>query len=191
MKTPLLLAALFAAASPALAQPATDATAAVLEQARAAIAQSRCPSAAAREAAPPVRIVDATVRQASYHRIAIEGCGLRALRNWVFILQQDGARRVMQTLPGSTVADPLLQQDALRAARMSAQASAPGCQQIVAVTGDFDGPDAEPGVPRRTRPWTETWIMNACGTRYSVPMLFTPTATGTSFTARQAARLPG
>ena len=193
MRTTLFAMALFGAAAPALAQPGPDpaAAAAVMERARARIAASPCPTAAARPAAPPTPIVDATVRTASYHRILIEGCGQRAQRNWVFMVLNDGRRSVLEMLPGNSVADPVLQQDAMRAARLAAQAAVPGCQQVLPLSGEFDGPDAEPGVARRTRPWTETWIMEACGIRLGVPMLFTPTATGTSFTARQPVRRPG
>ena len=190
MKKALPVLALLGCAAPALAQPAPDHAAAVLERARAAIAASPCPAATARPAAPPVRMVDATVREASYHRMAIEGCGRRMQRNWVLVVTNTGVRRTIETLAGTTVTDPVLQSDALRAARMAAQAAAPGCPLPMPVAGDVDGPDPEAAAPRRTRPWTETWIMQACGMRLAVPMLFTPTAQGTSYTARRAVPQP-
>jgi len=172
----------------ALAQNPNDAAAAALESARATIAQDNCPSATARPAAPPVQLSDNTVREASYHRILIEGCGRSMQRNFLSLVMLDGSRQMMETLPGTTTTDPVLQRDALRAALMAAQAAAPECRQIRPVAAHMDTPDPDAGASRRTQPWTETWIMNACGAMLAVPMLFTPTGQGTTFTARSNVR---
>jgi len=180
--------ALLCCASPAGAQPAPDPAAAVMERVRAGIAASRCPTATARPAAPPTTLSDATVREATVHRILIDGCGQRLQRNFLALVLPDGTRRLAEMLPGSTLTDPVLQRDAMQAARMGAQAAAPNCQQIAPRGAEFDGPDAEPNAPRRTRPWTETWVFEACGALLGVPMLFTPTDRGTSYTAQAGVR---
>jgi hypothetical protein len=182
MLTRLLGALALLAAAPALAQPA-DPAAEVMARVRAAIAGSQCPSATARPAAPPSRLADNTVREASFHRILVEGCGQRSQRNYLALVMLDGTRRVEEYLPGTTMTDPLLQRDALRAATMAASAAAQGCRQVQPRAANFDGPDSEPNAPRRTRPWAELWIFEACGALLGVPMRFNPTDRGTGFTA--------
>ena len=173
----------------AFAQPLPpDAASAALQQARSFIASSRCPAATARPDAPPSVMRDSTVREASYHRILIEGCGQRMLRNYLATILLDGTRRINELLPGSTVTDPVLQRDAMQAATASASATARNCQQITARDSRFDGQDSEATAPRRTRPWAEIWLMDACGTMLTVPMRFTPTDRGTTFTASAATR---
>ncbi len=191
MKTALCTTlALVVAGSTAFAQPAPapDPAAAALQQARSFIAASRCPSATARPAAPPTAMRDNTVREATYHRILIDGCGQQTQRNYLAIILLDGTRRINELLPGSTVTDPVLQRDAMQAATASANATVRNCQQIVPRDSRFDGQDTEPTASRRTRPWAEIWLMDACGTMLTVPMRFTPTDRGTSFTAGAATR---
>lgn len=181
------LTALLLASGPALAQsaPGTNAAAAAaLQRAQAFIASSNCPSATARPAAPPTQFQDATVREASYHRILVEGCGRRMQRNYLALVLPDGSGRMVETLPGTTVTDPVLQRDAMQVAVAAARTAAPNCQQVRPQSADFDGPDSEPTAPRRTRPWAEAWVFEACGTLLSVPMRFSPSSRGgTDFSA--------
>lgn len=178
------------AAGPAAAQPAParDGPAAALAQARAFIAASPCPAATARAAAPPAQLSDATVREASYHRILIEGCGRRMLRNYLHLVMPDGSARLVETLPGTTVTDPVLQRDAMRVASAAAHAGVPNCRQLHPRAAEFDGEDGEPRAVRRTRPWSEAWIFEGCGAFYAVSMRFTPTERGTSFSAGAGVR---
>lgn len=183
------LLALFVAPVMALAQspPGADAAAAALQRAQAFIASGNCPAATARPAAPPARFADPTVREASYHRILVEGCGRRMQRNYLALVLPDGTRRMVETLPGTTVTDPVLQRDAMQAAAAAARTAAPNCQELRPQSADFDGPDSEPNAPRRTRPWMESWVFDACGTLLSVPMRFAPgSGGGTDFTAASA-----
>lgn len=174
---------------PALAQAPPTPQAAALARARAFIASSSCPTATARAAAPPEVFTDPTVREASYHRILIEGCGRRTQRNYLALVLPDGSGRMVETLPGNTVTDPVLQRDAMRAATAAAHASAPNCQQIRPLAAEFDGTDGEPNARRRTRPWSELWMFEACGTQLAVPMRFTPSAAGgTDFSASSSVR---
>ena len=155
--------ALAFAGGTAIAQPAPapDPAAAALQQARSFIASSRCPAATARADAPPRVMRDSAVREATYHRILIEGCGQQTHRNYLAIILLDGTRRINELLPGTTVTDPVLQRDAMQAARASASATARNCQQITPRDSRFDGPDTEATAPRRTRPWAEIWLMEA------------------------------
>ncbi len=182
------VAVLLLACGPALAQPSPEAAA--LQSARAFIASSDCPGATARHAAPPTRLAVPTVREATYHRILIEGCGRRALRNYLALVLPDGTARMVETLPGTTRTDPVLQRDAMQAAGAAAAAAVPGCRQIRPRAADFDGADSEPDAAWRTRPWAEAWTFEACGTLLSVPMRFTPSPQGgTGFSATAARRL--
>ncbi|MBR0650800.1 hypothetical protein GXW78_14080 [Roseomonas terrae] len=185
------LLALLLTSGAALAQPATapnTAAAAALQRAQAFIASSGCPSATARPAAPPARFTDPTVREATYHRILIEGCGRRMQRNYLAVVMPDGASRMVETLPGTTVTDPVLQRDAMQAATAAARVAAPNCQQIRPQAADFDGQDSESTATRRTRAWTENWVFEACGQMLAVPMRFTPSPRGgTDFSASSSA----
>jgi hypothetical protein len=185
------LLALFLASGAAFAQssPGADAASVALGQARAFIASSTCPAATARPAGPPARFADSTVREAFVHRILIEGCGLRMQRNYLALVMPDNSRRMVEMLPGTTVTDPVLQRDAMQGAVSAARAAAPGCEQIRPLAADFEGHDEEPTAPRRTRPWMESWIFEACGTRFAVPMRFTPSAAGgTNYSASSTVR---
>jgi hypothetical protein len=95
---------------------------------------------------------------------------------------------MVETLPGTTTADPVLQRDAMTAATAAASAAAPECRQVRPRSAEFDGTDSEPEAPRRTQPWTESWTFEACGRVFAVPMRFAPTARGTSFTAGPGVR---
>lgn len=178
----LLLASGVASAQPSPASEA--AAAAALQRAQALIASGNCPTATARPAAPAAQFSDPTVREASYHRILIEGCGRRMQRNYLALVMPDGAGRLVETLPGTTVTDPVLQRDAMQAAAAAARTAAPGCQQVRPQSADFEGQDSEPTATTRTRPWVEAWVFEACGRLLSVPMRFSPSSRGgTDFSA--------
>ena len=92
-------------------------------------------------------------------------------------------------LPGTTIADPLLQRDGIRYATLAAEANGPkpaGCNTVRVVDTAFGAygtpaPKARPGVDPRS--WTENWTVDACGTSTLVKLSFLPDATGTTISA--------
>lgn len=106
-------------------------------------------------------------------------CKPRAQRNFLAILE-NGQPRMIELLPGATVADPQLQRDAFRGSGAAVVTVRPqGCDhQWVTETRPVS--DHKSG-----EPWTERWIYDLCGTKAEVEMTFTPAADGgTDWTAK-------
>jgi len=87
-------------------------------------------------------------------------------------------------LPGTSIADPILQRDAVPYAMTGMAAIAPkDCKESPAINTKFKSwdsgelPDAKgPG----RRPWKEEWTVRLCGVSGVVPIHFVPDATGTT-----------
>jgi hypothetical protein len=96
--------------------------------------------------------------------------------------------RRIALLPGTTIADARLQQDALIYAVMGMQNLMPSldCKDIQYTNTSFVAfGEANPQVPpgRENRSWTEEWTMRACGVTGIVTMHFLPDATGTTISS--------
>jgi hypothetical protein len=107
-------------------------------------------------------------------------CEPRARRNLMLFLESEKSRAI-ELLPGETKADPRLQRDSLRAAKIAAAGvNPPGCEKSwVTDTREID-PYKDDDTP-----WSERWKLDLCGKGAEVDMLFTPTSgAGTNFTAR-------
>jgi hypothetical protein len=116
--------------------------------------------------------------------LRVQGCGETRTFNISYSVDPDGELRRLGTLPGTTVADPVLQKDGLMYAQMAMVKVAPAdCKEYVFVDTAFEAlkPAAAGG---RARPWTEKWTVRACGVEGVVRMHFTPDATGTQITAK-------
>ena len=58
---------------------------------------------------------------------------------------------------------------------------APDCDRTTVNETRFTGPAGLASrVGRVTQPWTETWVLGACGRLLAVPMEFTPNEGGTA-----------
>lgn len=114
----------------------------------------------------------------------VSGCGVARTLNFLFIAGPDGVRSVV-TLPGTTLADPLLQRDALFFAFTGAGLKAPGCKDRIVVDTAVDRSNGANGAPGKA-PWHETWTVAACGKMLIVPMEFVPDANGTTINQRPA-----
>jgi hypothetical protein len=106
------------------------------------------------------------------------GCTPRTIRNFLIFLEGDQPR-VIDLLPGSTNADPLLQRDAIKGSYTAVATVAPkDCDK--AIVTDIRLVSKIEGIS----PWKERWVFDLCGTRAEVEMTFTPSASsGTSWTA--------
>ncbi|HLL28249.1 MAG TPA: hypothetical protein VKT73_11470 [Xanthobacteraceae bacterium] len=107
-------------------------------------------------------------------------CEPRARRNLMLFLEDEKSRAI-ELLPGETKADPRLQRDSIRVAKVAAStANPPGCEKSWVT----DTREIEPYKDGNT-PWSESWKFDLCGKRAEVEMSFTPAAgAGTSFSAK-------
>jgi hypothetical protein len=111
----------------------------------------------------------------------VVGCKPRTKRSFLVILEDDKPQ-FAELLPGLSIADPLLQRDAVPGAQASAKTERPeGCDKAVV----SDTRLAEP-LTGAGRPWVELWTVDLCGTARRIEMRFTPSKEGGT---RWAARL--
>jgi len=117
------------------------------------------------------------------------GCGAPRLLNALTTVQPDGKVVVGPLLPGTTIADPELQEDSVQYAAAGLGTMPPGCERggvidttFVGVVGQPPGVSPKPGDTRK--PWTERWTLQACAKHAVVGMRFTPDATGTGIEVR-------
>ena len=117
------------------------------------------------------------------------GCGKSKIFNVETFTRDNGAVSRLLLVPGTTIAPPGLQSDALLHAVTAANAPSGGCQDRTILDTAFLGfaAAAAPGngPSPQVRPWHEDWTVDACG-KVSVVMLhFTPddSASGIRVTA--------
>jgi hypothetical protein len=120
------------------------------------------------------------------------GCGTRRQLNILTSAQHDGALLRTALLPGTTIADPLLQQDAILSAMVQAHRliSANCAQTRVFETRfvEFEGTPLSTVQGLAVRPWREDWRVEGCGKRAVVPVHFAPDPTGTTIVAENPIR---
>ena len=122
------------------------------------------------------------------HSVPLRGCGAEVLVSFFFFV--DANRRVLTVLgvPGSSHADLAQQRNARTFATLALFDVAGRCRHFEPVDTRFDGyghttPQLnDPGEKAEFRPWRETWTMLGCGTRYAVPLNFSPNRLGTAIT---------
>lgn len=114
------------------------------------------------------------------------GCGTLKQLNILTSAQQDGTLRRIGLLPGTTIADPQLQRDAVQFAMAGVvQLMSPDCRREARVVEtrfvEFEGPPLSTVQPVRVaRSWREDWTVEGCGKRVVVPVHFIPDPTGTT-----------
>ena len=130
----------------------------------------------------PVRLDSAgkPVSGAWKEQVRQTGCGIDRVLNAMTVIGQDGMLQVSPLLPGTTIADPQLQQDSVQYAASGLGGMPPGCQQGGVFNTRFVGeeggpPGTFPTAGSNPRPWTEIWTLQACAKRSDVEMSFTPT----------------
>jgi hypothetical protein len=106
-------------------------------------------------------------------------CEPRVRRNLMLFLENEKSRAI-ELLPGETKADPRLQRDAIRLARIAAVAANPaGCDKSWVT----DTREMDPYKDGNT-PWSERWKFDLCGKAAEVELFFAPTpGAGTGVTA--------
>ena len=114
----------------------------------------------------------------------LQGCGETKIFNLVYIVGPNRELTRVGTFPGTTAADPWLQQDGVKYAQMAMVKLVPaGCDEYLFVDTAFEAlKTARAGAS--DPPWTEKWTIRACGVEGVVRLHFTPDATGTQITVR-------
>lgn len=122
-------------------------------------------------------------------------CGKTRVHNIHTMVRPDGALQRSPMLPGSTIADIMLQRDAAGMVYVSVAAHAgkecPRAQHFIEDT-KFLRWDAKPIRNAKAGPdahaWDEEWTASACGKPMLLSVRFTPDATGTGFAVKMKKR---
>lgn len=114
------------------------------------------------------------------------GCGSSLTLN--VLTQVTGPARLATgyLLPGSTIADPILQNAAQRVAVKAAGGVPAGCKAAFIADTEFAGFEA-PDAAKQTGPWKEVWTLDLCGPPRRTTLHFAADATGVAISAVTAA----
>ncbi|MEJ1977409.1 MAG: hypothetical protein WDN49_16220 [Acetobacteraceae bacterium] len=129
-------------------------------------------------------------------RVAATGCTPARTLNVLTVNHPDGNAEHVALMPGDTHADPLTQKSALQYVQAIVSHMPPPdkCRELAFTDTQFEGYDGLPNPEvtdgRNNRPWREAWIMSACGTLYSIELLFTPNAQGTRLSGSNPVKRP-
>ena len=123
-----------------------------------------------------------------------KGCGAQhALKVFAFV-KEDKAVVVVPLLSGTTLADPLVQKDAVYYALNMTNKLNPDCKKPYVQDTTFLQRD-EAFIPAgmKTGPWSERWTVISCSKTMSVPMKFMPDPKGMKILAgpENAVRIQG
>jgi hypothetical protein len=114
----------------------------------------------------------------------VTGCGNDTVLNLFFVALPDGKIDVAAGLSGTTVADLLLQKDAMSTALgAAARPETKDCKEVYVLNTDFVGMVGEAKEGVAARPWDELWTISVCQKRVIVTMHFVPGKVGTTFHA--------
>lgn len=115
------------------------------------------------------------------------GCGVTRVLNVMVVAQAAGKLSVVPLLPGSTRADPLLQQDAVkyavRALTTVSGGREPNCTVGYVEDTQFLGEEGQALPAAKGPAWKELWTLESCTQQMLIPMRFIPDASGTSISA--------
>ncbi|MBP0582172.1 hypothetical protein J8I29_22785 [Labrys sp. LIt4] len=120
----------------------------------------------------------------------VSGCGNDTVLNLYFSVGADGKPQAGAALPGTTLADPLLQRDALLYANLGATRAVADCKNFLVIDTRAPASGTPPGAGRLKAPWSETWTLSGCNRKVDVRMDFIPDSTGTTIAPRDAVIRP-
>jgi hypothetical protein len=122
------------------------------------------------------------------HAFPVRGCGNDTVLNFFFMIESNGQLGSVVGLPGTTLADLVLEHDALTYAMTAAGFAVKPCASFEVTNTRFEAyglahPETpDPGTDARFRPWWEMWTLVGCERTLDVPMNFVPDSTGTQVT---------
>ena len=117
--------------------------------------------------------------------LPVSGCGNDTILNFYFTVIARGRIETVIGAPGTTHADPVLQQDAWKYATMGAGGLAKDCKHFDIRNTTFESygfpkpPAPDPGADQKFRRWWETWTLAGCSRIFDVPVDFSPDPSGT------------
>jgi hypothetical protein len=110
------------------------------------------------------------------------GCGTSVTLNVLTKVTAPATLASGPLLPGGTIADPILQNNAQINAVAAAGGIPASCKDAYIANTSFSGYEgpANTALPKadQAAPWRETWTISMCGTTKNVVLHFTPTADG-------------
>jgi hypothetical protein len=115
--------------------------------------------------------------------IVVTGCGQTHRLNVLTKVTAPATLATGPLLPGSTIADPVLQNAAQFYALKAAGGLPPGCTQAYIADTIFGGYETKPTADTAAAPWQETWTLNLCGPPTRITLHFIPSAQGVSVRA--------
>ncbi len=127
--------------------------------------------------------------------VIANGCGTSVTLNVLTKVTAPATLASGPLLPGGTIADPILQNNA----QVNAVAAAGGipstCRDAYIANTSFSGYEgpANASLPEgeQSAPWRETWTLNICTTTKNIILHFTPTASGVTIRANPAETTTG
>lgn len=113
------------------------------------------------------------------------GCGEDRVLNVVVMFDAStNGLKAVPLLPGTTRADPILQNDAVIYASMAAATpDDKACETTYIANTEFLHEIGEPLEGAKGKPWDELWLLVSCGKKAQVTMHFIPDKTGTTINA--------
>ncbi|WP_203073642.1 hypothetical protein [Falsiroseomonas ponticola] len=130
----------------------------------------------------PFMLNDRPVRHSWIQAIAVQGCPAFDRVVTVTSVADNGSAATNTYIIGGSQVDPWLARDVLnQAVRPLGRMRFPGCDSV-AVAGTRV---TRPLTANRAAGWAEAWTLSGCGQRRDIILTFTPTPTGTGFTASE------
>jgi hypothetical protein len=116
-----------------------------------------------------------------------QGCGQSRVLNVQVLVRGPSSVATIPLLPGTTLASPGLQKDAVKYAvqivSLIPGGNDPNCKTGHIENTEFVSRESTPVPGGKGLPWRELWTLVSCVQKMQVPMLFIPDATGTSISA--------
>ncbi len=136
----------------------------------------------------------APVRGEWREALIASGCGAPMTLNVLTKITDPATLATGYLLPGSTVADPILQNAAQGPAIKAAGGVPAGCRQAYIANTEFvgyEGPNAaKQSAGKQMGPWKELWTLDLCGSPRQVMLHFVADATGVAINAFPASAAP-
>jgi TPR repeat protein len=119
---------------------------------------------------------------------ATSGCGKQHLEN-ILTSAKDGKITVAPSIPGTTLASPVLIHDTLQYVYTAAALRNSNCKNVRIVDASFDAFEGEPNPQVQVqgtggRPWREIWTVDICGSPAQITVNYVPEGPGTKITVK-------
>jgi hypothetical protein len=111
----------------------------------------------------------------------VAGCGNDTTLNFFFRASKDGKINTFIGLPGTTIADPLLQKDAMtEALAATARPEIKDCKSLDVINTEYLQETAAAMEGSKGPSWDELWTFSGCAVKMQATLHFMPDKTGTS-----------